>query len=363
MKRIGIVGAGAISGIYIERLQGFSGTDVVAIADLDVDRAVAKASATGIPRGLSTDALIGDPDIDIVLNLTVPKAHATVARQALEAGKHVYNEKPITIEVEEAKELLDLAASKGLRIGGAPDTFMGASLQSCRQLIDEGAIGEPVAAQAFMLSRGHETWHPSPEFYYEVGGGPMLDMGPYYVTAYLSLLGPARRVAGMVRSSFPERLITSQPKAGKVIEVETPTHITGEIEFESGVIAHLTTTFDVYGAPLPNMVIYGSQGTLIVPDPNNFSGEIKLSRGGQDFETMPLTHGFAENSRGLGVLDMAVAIETGREARASGELALHALEIMRAFQKSSDSGQHIRLSTTARRPEALRPGELDSNTE
>lgn len=352
--RVGIVGTGAISGIYIENLKRFRQTEIVAVADLDVARARTKAEAEDIPVACTTEELIARDDVDLVLNLTVPKAHFDVAHQALSAGKHVYNEKPLSIEVNEAQELLDTAREHNVLLGCAPDTFMGASLQSCRALIDKGAIGEPVAAQGFLLGRGHESWHPSPEFYYERGGGPMLDMGPYYVTAFLSLLGPAKRVAGMVRASFPTRTITSQPKAGTVIPVQTPTHLTGEIEFCSGAIAHLTTTFDVFPGPLPNMVIYGSEGTLIVPDPNNFNGQIQIKRSLHgDFEDLPLTHGFAENSRGLGVLDMAVALEEGRAPRASGELALHALEIMKAFEKSSEEGRHIVLATTAKRPAAM----------
>ena len=359
MTRVGIVGVGAISGIYIQNLKRFRETEIVAVADLDLERARSKATAEAIPTACRPDELLRRDDIDIVLDLTVPKAHFDVAHAALTHGKHVYNEKPLTIEVAESQELLELARDKGLLVGCAPDTFMGASLQSCRALIDDGAIGEPVAAQGFMLSRGHETWHPSPEFYYERGGGPMLDMGPYYVTAFLSLLGPARAVSGMVKSSFSQRTITSQPKAGKVIEVETPTHITGEIEFCNGVVAHLTTTFDVFGAPLPNMVVYGSEGTLIVPDPNNFNGEIKLSRRGGDFEAMPITHGFADNSRGVGLLDMALAVRDGRtDHRASGELAEHALEIMRGFEKSSSERRQVRLATYAERPKPMQPEEF-----
>ena len=350
--RIGIVGCGNISGIYFKNLGSYRSTQVVACADIDVDRAKSVGAEQGV-FGMSVDELMGRDDVDLVLNLTVPKAHAEVAQKALEAGKHVYNEKPLTISREDGSALIDQANAKGLRVGCAPDTFLGGGLQTCRALIDQGAIGEPVAAHAFMLCHGHESWHPSPEFYYEVGGGPMFDMGPYYLTALISLIGPIRRISGSTRVTFPTRTITSEPKKGKVIEVETPTHVAGIMDFENGAIGEITTSFDVWHAKLPCISIYGSEGSMIVPDPNGFGGEIYVrGKADKDWELRPLTHGIAENARGLGVLDMAHAIAENRPHRASGALAFHVLDAMHAFEESSQAGRYVSL-LGGTRPEAL----------
>lgn len=353
--RVGIVGVGNISGIYLKNLGRFRSTEIIAVADLDFERAQSVASEHGV-KALPTEELLNSPDVELVLNLTVPKAHGPVAIAAVKAGKHTYSEKPLASELANAHELLAAAKESGVMVGGAPDTFMGGGIQTCRALIDSGAIGDPVAANAFMLCRGHETWHPSPEFYYEKGGGPMFDMGPYYLHALINLLGPIRRVSGSTRMSFPTRTITSQPKNGKVVTVETPTHISGTMDFANGAIGHITTSFDVISNPLPNIVIYGSEGTLIVPDPNGFGGEPMLKRlSDNEFLPVSLTHGFSENSRGIGVLDMAYAIRNGGTPRASGNLAIHALEVMHAFEQSSLSERHIHVTTTVDRPEAMSP--------
>lgn len=351
--RIGIVGCGNISGIYFKNLGSYRSTEVVACADLDVDRAKAVGAEQGV-FGMNTDELLARDDIDLILNLTVPKAHAEVALKAIEAGKHVYNEKPLTISREDGNNLLDSARAKNLLVGCAPDTFLGGGLQTCRELIDQGAIGEPVAGHASMLCHGHESWHPSPEFYYEQGGGPMFDMGPYYLTALISLMGPIRRISGSTRVTFPQRTITSEPKKGKVIEVETPTHIAGIMDFASGAIVEITTSFDVWHAKLPCISVYGTEGSMIVPDPNGFGGEILVrGKADPDWKLMPLTHGFAENSRGLGVLDMAHAIAENRPHRASGDLAFHVLDAMHAFEDSSRQGRHIELASSVAQPAPL----------
>ncbi len=352
--KIGIIGCGNISGIYFKAGKTFQILEIAACADLDVERAQAKAEEHGVPKGCSPEELLTDPDIEIVVNLTIPNAHYSVCKAALDAGKHVYVEKPLSITREQGQELVALAASKNLRIGGAPDTFLGAGLQTCRKLIDDGWIGEPVAATAFMMGRGHESWHPAPEFYYKAGGGPMFDMGPYYLTALVHLLGPLRRVTGSARASFPERTITSQPLAGTKITVDVPTHIAGVMDFASGAVGTIITSFDVYGTGFPPLIIYGTEGTLLVPDPNNFGGpvSVRTSRS-KDALEVPLTHGFSENSRGVGVADMAYAIRSGRPHRASGELALHVLEAMHGFHDASDMGVHYTMKTTAARPAPL----------
>lgn len=356
--RIGIVGCGNISGIYFHNLGSYRSTTVVACADLDLDRAKAAAEKHGVPLALSPDDLISHPDVELVVNLTIPAAHGPVAQQAVEHGKHVYNEKPLTSTRAEAAELLKRAGEKGVLVGGAPDTFLGGGIQTCRRLIDEGRIGEPLAAQAFMLCRGHESWHPAPEFYYQKGGGPMLDMGPYYVTALVNLLGPVRRVTGSVRASFPTRLITSQPKSGTIIKVETPTHLAGVMDFASGVIGEITTSFDVMHARLSPITIYGSEGTLHVPDPNGFGGDIEVRGvGDQDWTHISLAAGFNDNERGVGVLDMAYAIRNGGLARASGALAYHVLDVMLAFEDASNAGKHVDIKTKVQRPEPFAAGQ------
>jgi predicted dehydrogenase len=355
--RIGIVGCGNISGIYFRNLGRYEETEIIAVADLDIERAKSVAEKNGVPHVLTADQLIAHPDVDLVLNLTIPIAHATIAQQAAEAGKHVYNEKPLAIERADAQRFLATAEANGVRVGCAPDTFLGSGIQTCRKLIDEGAIGDIVGGSAFMLCRGHESWHPSPEFYYEAGGGPMLDMGPYYVTALVNLLGPIRRVSGSTRITFPTRTITSQPKSGKVIEVETPTHLVGVMDFENGAAVQIATSFDVYGSTEPTIAIYGSEGTLLCPDPNGFAGQVKLRRKGGEFESIPLAFGDDDNARGIGVRDIALAISENRPHRASGALAYHVLDVMKSFQESSESNQHITLSSGVPRPAPIDPVE------
>jgi len=317
-----------------------------------------------VPRACSVDELLADDEIRIVVNLTIPNAHASVALAALEAGKSVHNEKPLTITREDGASLLAAARAGGVRVGCAPDTFMGAGIQTCRKLIDDGWIGEPVAATAFMTCHGHESWHPDPEFYYKSGGGPMFDMGPYYLTALVALMGPVRRATGSTRITFPQRLITSQPKYGTRVTVDVPTHVAGVLDFASGAVATVVTSFDVWAANLPRIEIYGSRGSLSVPDPNGFGGPVRVRRAGaDDWSAVPHTHGYAENSRGIGVADMACALRSGRAHRANGELAYHVLDVMHALHDASDTGKHVELASTCERPAPLpmdlRPGTLD----
>lgn len=360
--RVGVVGCGNISGIYFQNLTKYKTTVVTACSDLDEDRAREAAARYGIPYAISTKELLEHPEVDLVLNLTIPNAHASIALAAVEAGKHVYNEKPLTIALEDAKQLMEKAESKGVRVGCAPDTFLGAGIQTCRRLIDEGTIGEPIACEAHMQCHGHESWHPSPEFYYQRGGGPMLDMGPYYMTALVNLMGGIRRIAGVARATFPTRTITSQPKNGTVIEVETATHITGSVEFQSGAIGMVVQSFDIWYGQFAPLIVHGTEGSLLVGDPNAFGDTVRVrTKGDSDWREAPFAHGFAGNSRGLGVLDMAHAINDGRPHRASGELALHVLEAMHAFTESSEEGHHIHLETSAERPAAMSLDEFASD--
>ena len=354
--KIGIVGCGNISAIYLKMAKTFPILETAAVADLLPERAQARAQEFGVPRACTVEELLADPSIEIVLNLTTPHSHAPVALAALAAGKSVYNEKPLAIRREDAQEMLRLAAAKGLRVGGAPDTFLGAGHQTCRKAIDDGLIGTPVAATAFMTNHGHESWHPDPEFYYQLGGGPMFDMGPYYLTALVNLLGPVRRVTGSARVSFAQRTITSQPKNGKVIQVEVPTHVAGILDFAGGAVGTIITSFDVWKAELPRIEIYGSLGTLSVPDPNTFGGTVRLwQAGAKEWTELPLLPNYAENWRSLGVADMAHAIRAGRPHRASGELTYHVLDLMHAFHDASQQDRHVALQSTCERPAPLNP--------
>ncbi len=356
---VGIIGCGNISPTYLSNLTRFKMLRGVATADIIHARAVASAEKYGL-TALSVDDLLARPDIDLVINLTPPLVHAEVCQHALSAGKHVHTEKPLATDRVGGLGTLALAQERGLRVGAAPDTFLGAGAQTCRSLIDSGAIGTPVAATAFMLGRGPEPWHPDPEFLYKPGGGPLLDMGPYYITALVNLLGPVARVSAGARASFAERVVGSGEKKGQRITVETPTHITGTLEFASGAIATLITSFDVAHHQLPNIEIYGSEGSLVVPDPNTFGGPV-LVRGREDadWRSMPLTHGYADNSRGLGAADMAVGIQTGRPHRASGALGGHVLDVMLSLLESASTGRFVSITSVVERPAALAPGLKD----
>lgn len=352
--KAGIIGTGNISGIYLENGNRFDALQVVACADLDVERAKARGEEFGI-RGCSVEELLADPEIQMIINLTIPQAHASVCLRALEAGKHVYVEKPFAVTREEAQEVLALAEKKGLLVGSAPDTFLGGGIQTSIKLLEDGWIGTPIGATAFVVGGGHETWHPAPEFYYQKGGGPMFDMGPYYLTALVALLGPIARVTGSARVSYPERTITSKPKYGQKVKVEVPTHIAGVIDFASGPIGTLLASFDVKGgSTLPRIEIYGSAGTMIVPDPNNFGGNVRICRAGShEWSEIPLAYGYTENARGVGAADMAKAIQTGRKHRANGELAYHVLEAMHGFHDASEQGVHYVMKSTCERPALL----------
>ncbi len=362
--RIGIIGCGNISGIYLKSPATFPILEIAAVADVVGELASAKAQEYNISKCCTPDELLRDPEIDIVVNLTPPAAHAEIVLGAIENGKSVYTEKPLAVKREDGKKILEAARAKGVRVGGAPDTFLGAGLQTCRKLIDDGWIGTPVAATAFMLSHGPEGWHPNPDFFYQPGGGPMFDMGPYYLTALTHLLGPVKRVTGTARASFSERVATSSARYGEKIAVDTPTHVTGILDFKSGPVGTLITSFDVWSHRLPCIEIYGSEGSLAVPDPNTFGGPVQVRRAGQkEWNQIPLTHPHAENSRGLGVADMAAAIHAGRPHRAAGELAYHVLDLMHAFHDASKSGRHIEVESTCERPEPFPLGLLAGHTD
>ncbi|MBK9711175.1 MAG: Gfo/Idh/MocA family oxidoreductase [Kouleothrix sp.] len=355
--KMAVVGCGNISSIYLQNCPTWPLLDVVACADLDMQRAASQAAKFNIPRAMAVDAVLADPEVELILNLTIPAAHSTVGLAALRAGKSVYNEKPLAIGRADARLMLDEARARGLRVGCAPDTFLGGGLQTCRQLIDAGGIGQPVAAMGQMLSRGPDHWHPDPAFLFKEGAGPLFDMGPYYLTALIALFGPIRRVTGSARITFPERTIRSEPKRGETIAVEAPTHIASVLDFASGPIATLVTSFDVWDQYLPSIEIYGSGGTLGVPDPNTFGGPVRLrDAGAETGREVAIAHGHTENSRGIGVADLAYAIRTGRPQRASGDMAWHVLDTMHAILEASATGRHVELTSTCDRPAPLPAG-------
>jgi predicted dehydrogenase len=352
--KVGLVGSGFISGIYLENSKILKSFDVVSCSDLIPERAEARAKEYGVLKVCSTEEIMVDPDIEIVLNLTTPVGHYPLAKQAIEAGKSVYNEKPLSIDLADGKELVDLAKENGVLLGGAPDTFLGGGIQTCRKLIDDGVIGDPVAVTAFMTCPGHESWHPDPEFYYKKGGGPMFDMGPYYLTALVNLVGPIRQVKASTKISFPERTITSEPKNGTKIKVDVPTHVAGIMDFHNIATGTIITSFDVWGAKLPWIEVYGTRGSLSVPDPNTFDGPVRVyTVEDKEWKDVPLTHGYTANSRGIGVADMAYAIRSGRPHRANGDLTYHVLEVMHAFHTASDNKKTVALESTAERPAPL----------
>lgn len=346
--RIGMVGVGAISGIYLENItRTFGELELISVCDLVREKAERAKEKYNIPKLHETMYdMFADPEIDMVLNLTRPYEHFEVSMEALKAGKHVYSEKPLAASLEEGKALVAMAQEKGLLLGGAPDTFLGAGLQTCRKLIDDGYIGTPIGAAAFMICRGHESWHPDPAFYYQYGGGPMMDMGPYYLTAMVNLLGGVSSVVGVTKASFPTRTITSQPHAGETVQVEVPTYVTGILNFDSGATGTIFTTFDVCYPSQARLEIYGTKGTLFAPDPNGFGGPVRLLRQeGGSAQEIPLCFDYAENSRALGLAEMAKALQTGQPSRVSWQQTYHVLEIMESFEKSSRSGTVIPIAS------------------
>ena len=346
--KVGVIGCGNISPAYLTYLKNSSKVTITACADLLPDKAQERASEFGIENAYTVEGMLKS-DVDIILNLTIPAAHAEISIAALDHGKHVYTEKPLAVSLTDGKRILELAARKGLVVGSAPDTFLGSGIQTSRQAILSGAIGRPVAASAFMMGGGPEGWHPNPAFFYMAGGGPMFDMGPYYLTTLVRLLGPISRISGSVGSQIPERKVGSGPLAGTPILVQTPTHYSGTLDFAGGAIATLITSFDIPGGSiLPRIEIYGTEGTLLVPDPNYFDGEVKIRKAGsEEWETVDPSFESIGNERGRGLEDMAEAIAESRPPLASGVLAYHVLEAMHAFSRSSQEGRHVVLESTA----------------
>ncbi|MFE0250701.1 Gfo/Idh/MocA family protein [Streptomyces sp. NPDC059010] len=348
--RIGVVGLGVISRAYLDTLVGHRAVRITAVADLDASRSAAVAAEFPGVAALSVQELLSSPDVDTVLNLTVPAAHAEIALGAIGHGKHVYGEKPLAAELADAQGVLEAAAKAGVRVGCAPDTVLGTGVQTARAAVAAGSIGRPQFATAVMVTPGHERWHPHPDFYYTAGGGPLLDMGPYYLTSLVHLLGPVRAVTGMAGRLRTERVIGSGPRAGERIPVEVDSHVSGVLEHVGGALTTLTTSFDGVATTAAPIEVHGDAGTLAVPDPNRFDGEVRLFElGGTQWRALPPSAGYVDAARGVGLLDFVTA--DGRRApRASGDLALHVLETMSALLRSSAEGRRIELTTSAEPP-------------
>lgn len=342
---VGVIGAGVISTQYLPNLRDAADVEVRMLADLDVDRAAARAGEFGVPASGGVDELLARDDIELVVNLTIPAAHAEVGIRALEAGKHVFGEKPYALDLASAARLRDTARRTGLRAASAPDTILGAGLQTARRLVASGAIGDPLTGLGMFQVSGPESWHPSPEFLYARGGGPLFDMGPYYLTWLVELLGPVTRVVARGSTSHAERVIGSGPRAGTRFPVEVPTHVAGLLDFASGASAQVVFSFQSALARSGMLELTGTDGALVLPDPNGFDGDATLWRtGSTNAET--ITPKGSLLSRGHGVIDLARAIREGRPERASGGLALHVLEIMLALQSSAEHGDPVAVAST-----------------
>ena len=359
--RIGLIGCGTISPAYLKAASTFDVLEFVGCADIDPQAAQRTEAEYSIPS-MSVDSLLASDDVEVVLNLTIPAAHTSINMAALDAGKHAYCEKPFGLDVAAGAHVLEKAEATGLRVGCAPDTFLGGGHQSVRHLIDEGAIGRVVAGTAFMMNHGHESWHPNPAFYYHAGGGPLFDMGPYYLTALVHALGPVKRVAAITGRASEKRTITSKPRTGETIDVEVDTHTAGTLEFDSGAIVSVVMSFDVWHHSNRWIELHGSAASLSAPDPNTFGGKIRINEG-REWTERALTHGYTDNMRSIGLADMCIGIRTGRAHRCDGQLAQHVLEIMQAFETSSSTATHVELKSRPDRPAplplGLAHGELD----
>jgi predicted dehydrogenase len=365
---VGIIGCGNISTTYFRLAPLFKGLEVRACADINPAAAEARAKEFGV-HAQSVDALLANDDVAVVINLTIPDAHYATSSAALEAGKHVYSEKPFVLSVEDGLHLKALADGKGLRVGSAPDTFLGGAHQFARKLIDDGAVGTVTAGTGFVMSHGMEHWHPNPDFFFLPGAGPVLDVGPYYVADLIHLIGPVKRVAAVSNTATPTRTIsTAGPRQGQEIPVKTPTNVHALLEFVSGASVMLGASWDVWAHRHRNIELYGTDGALFVPDPNFFGGEVEVSgRDGKIAVAQQWDHPFGvpndkrptgtalANYRTAGLADMVLAILEARDARCSLDRALHGIDVMTSILKSGEMGAFVDLQTTCTRPEPLDP--------
>ncbi|MFC4243234.1 Gfo/Idh/MocA family protein [Gryllotalpicola reticulitermitis] len=356
--RVGVIGVGVISKQYFASLPKLANLKLVAVADINEARAAEVAAEQGVVSR-TVDELLASDDIDAIINLTIPAAHVEVGLRALAAGKHVFAEKPLGLSTAEARALIDAqsgvdANGRGLRVGSAPDTVLGTGIQTARRVVDDGTIGEVLGAAVHWSAPGHERWHPAPAFYYQPGGGPLYDMGPYYLTSLVHLLGPVKRVSGVARRSARERVIGSGPNQGEAIPVNVDTHITALLQHESGVASTVTVSFEVWATRSPKFEVYGSLGTVAVPDPNRFSDPVEVfTAGAEDWVEVPASAGYRDAGRGYGLSDLAAALASGTPHRASGEIAFHVLDIMESIMTAAASHEIVELTSTAERPDIV----------
>ncbi|MEJ3654588.1 Gfo/Idh/MocA family oxidoreductase [Actinomycetes bacterium KLBMP 9759] len=347
--KVGMVGAGKISGQYLETLAGIDTLELVAVADMVPARAREVAQQVPTARALGLEELLAAEDVELVLNLTVPQAHAEVALAGIAAGKMVYGEKPLAATLAEAAEVVRAAELAGVTIGCAPDTVLGTGMQSARKAVDDGLVGTPISASATFMNPGPERWHPNPDFLYAPGGGPLLDLGPYYVSGLVTLLGPVVRVIGAGSRKRDHRVIGSGPRAGELIPVLVDTHVTGVLEHRSGVLSTLVTSFDAVGTRASRIEVHGDRGSLVVPDPNRFDGDPEIRRAGaDDWEVLPVSAGYRDAGRGVGMLDF-----TTGSPRAGGALAFHVLEVLERVLESAEKGVRVDVTSTVERPEPV----------
>jgi predicted dehydrogenase len=347
---VGIVGCGVISGQYLATIERLPALRLQAVADLDLARARTISDVRSGVRALGVDDLLRDPAVDVVLNLTNPAAHADVAARAIAAGKDVYGEKPLAVTTGQARGLLQSATASGVRIGCAPDTVLGTGTQTARKVIDDGAIGRPVAASATYVTPGHERWHPNPDFYYAPGGGPLFDMGPYYITSLITLLGPVVRVVGAASRSRDARTIGSGSRKGQTVPVLIETHVSGVLTHASGALSTLLMSFDAVSTSASHIEVHGEQASMIVPDPNRFDGHVLVrAPGDEDWRALPVSAGYLNSGRGYGLVDM-VLTPRDVEPRSGGILAFHVLDVMESLLRSAASGQAITIESTCERP-------------
>lgn len=369
---VGIIGCGNISSAYLKLAPLFSSIEVLAVADLNMEAAVARAAENSV-RADTVDDLLSADDIEIIVNLTIPAAHFEVTRRILEAGKHAYSEKPFVLTLKEGQALRELAAKRGLRVGSAPDTFLGGAHQMARAMIDEDKVGEIIGGTCHVMSHGMESWHPNPDFFFQPGGGPILDLGPYYVTNLVQLIGPVKTVSAMASASFSTRTIGNGPRLGETVPVETPTNIHAVLEFSNGALITLGASWDVWTHRHEKMELYGTKGSLYVPDPNFFGGNVLLAeQNNEAVEVASLDHPFGvpnlqdgqgnarANYRCAGLAEMATAIKEDRPHRCSLELATHVVEVMTATLRSAEERTWIDMITTCDRPERLSPEQASS---
>ncbi len=361
---VGILGCGNISTTYFALSPLFKGIRVLACADINPAAAEAKAKEYGV-KAQTVEDLLANDELDVIVNLTIPYAHFAVSKAILQAGKHVYSEKPLTVTLDQGKELQALGREKGLAIGCAPDTFLGGAHQLARAYIDEGGVGRITSGTCHVMSPGMEMWHPNPGFFFLNGGGPILDLGPYYIANLINFLGPVKRVAALTTMANPTRTVTSEPLKGTIIPVETPTNIHALLEFVDGATITLSASWDVWSHRHANMELYGTEGSIYVPDPNFFGGVVEAS--GRDKDITPLKdwdHPFGKanqehpngpraNYRTAGLADMAMALIEGRDIRCSIDRALHGVDVMTSILKSGAEGNFVATTTTCTKPAAL----------